>query len=72
VAHHVLGRGRLPARIYAVETTSEQQTLLRAIGPADTVGLDSVAAIRVAPGGKSYAYVYIRSLYVLHQVTGLQ
>ena len=31
-------QGRLPARIYAVDTTSGQRTLLRAIGPRDTVG----------------------------------
>ena len=65
-------QGRLPARIYALDTTSGQRTLLRAIGPRDTVGLDSVADIRVTPDGKSYAYVYIRSLYALYQVTGLQ
>jgi serine/threonine protein kinase/Tol biopolymer transport system component len=65
-------QGRLPARIYAVDTTSGQRTLLRAIGPRDAVGLDSVADIRVTPDGKSYAYVYIRSLYALYQVTGLQ
>ncbi len=65
-------QGRLPARIYALDTTSGQRTLLRAIGPRDTVGLDSVADIRVTPDGKSYAYVYIRALYALYQVTGLE
>ena len=65
-------QGRLPARIYAVDATSGQRTLLRAIGPRDAVGLDSVADIRVTPDGKSYTYVYIRSLYTLYRVTGLQ
>ena len=45
-----------PREISAVDTTSGQRTLLRAIGPRDTVGLDSVADIRVTPDGKSDAY----------------
>ena len=31
-----------------------------------------VADIRLSPDGKSYAYVYIRSLYSLYQVTSLK
>jgi hypothetical protein len=31
-----------------------------------------VVDIRLTPDGKSYAYVYIRSLYNLYQVTGLK
>jgi len=31
-----------------------------------------VGDTRLAPDGKSYAYVYIRSLYGLYQVRGLK
>jgi hypothetical protein len=65
-------QGRLPARIFALDVTSGQRTLVREIGPRDTVGVDSVADTRLTPDGKSYAYVYIRSLYSLYQVTGLK
>ena len=64
-------QGRLPARIVAVDVTSGQRTLLHEIKPRDTVGVDAVGDIRLAPDGKSYAYVYIRSLFSLYQVTGL-
>jgi eukaryotic-like serine/threonine-protein kinase len=65
-------QGRLPARIFALDATSGQRTLVREIKPRDTVGVDAVGDIRLTPDGKSYAYVYIRSLYGLYQVTGLE
>lgn len=65
-------QGRLPARIFALDVTSGQRTLVREIGPRDTVGVDSVGDTRLTPDGKSHAYVYIRSLYSLYQVTGLK
>ncbi len=65
-------KGRLPARIFALDVTTGQQTLVREFGPRDTVGVDGVADVRVTPDGKSYAYVYLRSLYSLYQVTGLK
>ncbi len=40
--------------------------------PRDTVGVGGIGDIRLTPDGKSYAYVYIRSLYSLYQVTGLK
>ena len=42
------------------------------IAPRDTVGVDAIGDMRMTPDGKSYAYVYIRSLYSLYQVTGLK
>jgi eukaryotic-like serine/threonine-protein kinase len=65
-------QGRLPARIFALDVTSGQRTLLREIGPRDTVGVDAVADIRLTPDARSYAYVYVRSLFSLYQVTGLK
>ena len=65
-------QGRLPARIFALDVASGQRTPVRTVGPRDTVGVDGVADIRLSPDGKSYAYVYIRSLYSLYQVTSLK
>jgi hypothetical protein len=71
---HVLfvRQGKLPAQIFALDVTTGQRTLVREIGPRDTVGVNSVADIRLTPDGKSYAYVYLRSLFSLYQVSGLK
>jgi Tol biopolymer transport system component len=65
-------QGRLPARIFALDVTSGRRTLLHELTPGDTVGVDAVFDTRLTPDGKSYAYVYIRSLFRLYQVTGLR
>jgi eukaryotic-like serine/threonine-protein kinase len=65
-------QGRLPTRIFALDVASGQRTLVREIAPRDKVGVDAIGDIRLTPDGKSYAYVYIRSLYSLYQVTGLE
>jgi eukaryotic-like serine/threonine-protein kinase len=64
--------GRLPARIFAIDAASGQRTLVHTIAPRDAVGVDAIGDVRMTPDGKSYAYVYIRSLFSLYQVTGLQ
>jgi serine/threonine protein kinase/Tol biopolymer transport system component len=65
-------QGRLPARIFALNVASGARTFVREVSPRDTVGVDAVVDIRLTPDAKSYAYVYIRSLYSLYQVTGLK
>ena len=65
-------QGRLPVRIFAIDVTTGQRTLLHEISPRDVVGVDSVGDIRLTPDGKSYAYVYIQNLFSLYQVTGLK
>ena len=65
-------QGRLPTRIVALDVVSGQRTLVREIKPRDTVGVDNIGDVRLTPDGKSYAYVYVRSLYGLYQVTGLE
>jgi eukaryotic-like serine/threonine-protein kinase len=64
--------GRLPARIFSIDVTTGQRTLIHEISPRDTVGVGSIGDIRLTPDGKSYAYVYIRNLFSLYQVTGLK
>jgi eukaryotic-like serine/threonine-protein kinase len=64
--------GRLPVRIFSIDVATGQRTLIHEIAPRDTVGVGSLGDIRLTPDGKSYAYVYIRSLYSLYQVTGLK
>ena len=65
-------QGRLPARVFALDVTSGQRTLVHELTPRDTVGVEAVWDTRLTPDGKSYAYVYIRSLSRLYQVTGLR
>jgi hypothetical protein len=65
-------QGRLPARIYALDPQTGQRTLVHTIAPRDPLGVDEVYDIRLTPDGKAYAYVFIRSLGGLYQVTGLE
>jgi Tol biopolymer transport system component len=65
-------QGRLPARIFAVDTTTGQRTRVHELSPRDAVGVDTIGDLRLTPDGKSYAYVYIQNLYSLYQVTGLK
>ena len=64
-------QGRLPARIYALEVETGQRTLIREIAPRDPLGVGDVYDIRLTPDGKAYAYVFIRTISSLYQVTGL-
>jgi eukaryotic-like serine/threonine-protein kinase len=64
--------GRLPALIFAVDSASGQRTLVRTINPRDTVGVNAIGDIRLTPDAKAYGYVYVRSLYSLYEVTGLE
>jgi len=65
-------QGRLPVRIFALDVTTGQRTLVHQIAPRNVVGVDAIGDIRLTPDGNSYAYVYIQNLYSLYQVTGLK
>jgi eukaryotic-like serine/threonine-protein kinase len=65
-------QGRLPVRIFALDATTGQRTLVHQISPRDVVGVNSIGDIRLTPDGNSYGYVYIQNLYSLYQVTGLK
>jgi hypothetical protein len=65
-------QGPLPARVFALDVTSGQRALVHELTPRDTVGVDAVSDTWLTPDGKSYAYVFIRSLSRLYQVTGLR
>jgi Tol biopolymer transport system component len=65
-------QGTLPVRIFALDVTTGQRTLVHEISPRDTVGVNSIGDMRLTPDGNSYAYVYIQNLYSLYQVTGLK
>jgi Tol biopolymer transport system component len=67
-----VGQGRLPVRIFALDVSTGQRTLVREISPRDRVGVNSIGDIRLTPDGSSYAYVYIQNLYSLYQVKGLK
>ena len=65
-------QGRLPARIFALDVDVGPADARARDRPRDTVRRRSRARHRLTPDGKSYAYVYIRSLSGLYQVTGLK
>jgi Tol biopolymer transport system component len=69
-----VGQGRLPVRIFALDVTTGQRTLVHDVSPRDPVGVNLVGAsdVHLTPDGTSYAYMYIRGLYNLYQATGLR
>jgi Tol biopolymer transport system component len=64
--------GRLPVKIFSIDVATGQRTLVHEIVPRDTVGVANLGDIRLTPDGGAYAYVYIRSLFSLYQVTALK
>ena len=67
-------QGRLPVRIYALDVTTGQRTLVHEVSPRDPVGVNLVGAadVHMTPDGNAYAYMFIRGLYNLYQATGVK
>ncbi|HKW03486.1 MAG TPA: protein kinase [Vicinamibacterales bacterium] len=64
--------GSLLTKIFSIDVATGQRTVIHEITPRDPVGVASIGDIRLTPDGKAYAYVYIRSLFGLYQVTGVK
>jgi hypothetical protein len=48
-------QGKLPAKIFALDVTTGQRTLVREGGPRDTVGVDGVTDARLTPGERRFS-----------------
>ena len=44
-----VSQGRLPVRIFALDVTTGQRTLVHEISPRDVVGVDAIGEIRLTP-----------------------
>jgi Tol biopolymer transport system component len=65
-------QGRLPARVFAIDVSTGQRTLLYEVAPRDVVGVIGILDVRLTADGRSYAYVSVQDLFSLYQVTGLR
>jgi hypothetical protein len=60
------------ARIYRVDVTTGQRTLLQTIDPAEKAGLATPIRLAYAEGSKTYAYSTLRILGILYVIEGLE
>jgi dipeptidyl aminopeptidase/acylaminoacyl peptidase len=68
-----IGRaGELPLKVYRLNVASGDRQLWKEIGPADRTGTEAVLNLAVQQDGKSYYYVYLRSLSELFVFKGLE
>ncbi len=64
--------GELPAKVYRLELSNGQKSVLKELLPADSAGINVIGPIFVTPDGKNFIYGYIRSLSDLYLVEGLK
>jgi len=62
----------MPARIYRLNVTTGQRTLLRKLMPSDPAGVERIGPILITPDGKTCVYGYHRALSDLYSVEGLR
>ena len=64
-------RGEIPAIVYKYNLASgEKQEWLR-LAPKDMTGVCQIAAIKLTPDGKTYAYSYVSDLSDLYVIENL-
>ncbi len=65
-------RGDVPAKVFRLDVRSGHREPWRELIPPDPAGISMIGGLAVGPGGKSYAYSYIRHLADLYVVEGLK
>ena len=64
--------GQVPARVYRVNVTSGEKTLIQEIQPESTVGVVTIQPVVVNRDGSRFAYSYYQVFSVLYLISGLQ
>jgi dipeptidyl aminopeptidase/acylaminoacyl peptidase len=77
-----VGRRDVPMRIFAIDVTTGERTLVHEISPPNTIGANTgrysagvsaaIATVCLTPDGASYAYDYQQRLNSLYEVAGLK
>ena len=68
----VTRRGELPTRIYRLDLSTGNKTLIKELMPADTSGLIDIGYIALSSDGRSHVYSYRRVLSTLYLVKALR
>ena len=64
--------GEMPARVYRLNVTTGQRTLMKQLMPSDPAGVEHIGPILITPDGKTCVYGYHRTLSDLYLVEGLK
>lgn len=64
--------GELPAKVYRLELSNGQKSVLKGLLPSDSAGINVIGPIFATPDGKNFVYGYVRSLSDLYLVEGLK
>jgi eukaryotic-like serine/threonine-protein kinase len=64
--------GEMPARIYRLNVTTGQRTLMKQLMPSDPAGVEHIGPILITPDGKTCVYGFHRTLSDLYLVEGLK
>jgi dipeptidyl aminopeptidase/acylaminoacyl peptidase len=64
--------GQMPASVYAIDTISGKQKVLKELVPGDRAGVSQLTSVASSPDGKTLAYSYQQVLYDLYVVEGLK
>jgi eukaryotic-like serine/threonine-protein kinase len=65
-------RGPVPAKVYKVNVTTGQQTVVEELQPERNSGVVTIAPVVVTRDGSRFAYSYYRVFSVLFVISGLQ
>ncbi len=60
------------ARVVRVDPETGSSVPVRTLAPSDTAGVIGIATVRVTPGGKTWAWSYVRVLSELYVAEGLK
>ncbi len=66
------GFGGLKLRMERLDLLTGKRTFLREVAPADSTGVQRIAALQLTPDGKSYCYSFMRALSRLYVIDGLK
>jgi serine/threonine protein kinase/Tol biopolymer transport system component len=69
---YVSPSGEIPAKVYRLNVTTGQRTLLKQLMPSDPAGVEHIGPILINPDGKTFVYGYHRTLSDLYLVEGLR
>jgi hypothetical protein len=64
--------GQVPAKVYKVNVTSGEKTLIQEIQPESTVGVVTIQPVVMNRDGSRFAYSYYQVFSVLYLISGLQ
>lgn len=68
----VVQKDILPARIFMVNITTGNRTLIKELMPSDRTGVSPIAWVQITPDGKTITYSYNRTLSTLYMINGLR